>query len=108
MPMQRELYPAEWEAIALAVKEAAGWRCEVCGLRCRQPGEVFDTHKRTLTVMHLNHTPADCRPENLLAACSGCHLRYDGEHRRLRRLAKRREKREARMEPLEAKQERDG
>lgn len=95
MPMQRELYPAEWEAIALAVKEAAGWRCEVCGLRCRQPGEIFDTHKRTLTVMHLNHTPADCRAENLLAACSGCHLRYDGEHRRLRRLAQSRVKREA-------------
>lgn len=95
MPMQRELYPSDWEAIALAVKEAAGWRCEVCGLQCRRPSEPFDTHKRTLTVMHLNHTPEDCRHENLLAGCSGCHLRYDGEHRRLRALARRRAKREA-------------
>lgn len=31
----------------------------------------------TLTVAHLNHEPADCRPENLKALCSVCHLRYD-------------------------------
>lgn len=31
----------------------------------------------TLTVAHLNHTPSDCRPENLKALCSGCHCRYD-------------------------------
>lgn len=95
MPMQREIYPDDWDAIALAVKEAAGWRQRRPQTSHRQPGEIFDTHKRTLTVMHLNHTPADCRAENLLAACSGCHLRSDGEHRRLRRLAQSRVKREA-------------
>lgn len=31
----------------------------------------------TLTTAHLNHLPADCRPENLKALCSVCHLRYD-------------------------------
>jgi len=30
-----------------------------------------------LTVAHLNHYPPDCRPENLLALCQTCHLRYD-------------------------------
>lgn len=30
-----------------------------------------------LTVAHLNHQPADCRPENLMAMCQRCHLRYD-------------------------------
>jgi hypothetical protein len=30
-----------------------------------------------LTVAHLNHDPADCRPENLRAMCQRCHLRYD-------------------------------
>lgn len=35
-----------------------------------------------LTVAHLNHTPEDCRPENLKAWCQRCHNRYDAAHRR--------------------------
>lgn len=31
MPMKRERYPADWEAISLAVRERAGWKCETCG-----------------------------------------------------------------------------
>ena len=77
MPMNRSLYPADWDQIAYQVKEAAGWKCQGCGAQCRRPGEPFDTHKRTLTVAHLNHTPSDCRPENLKALCAPCHLRYD-------------------------------
>lgn len=34
----------------------------------------------TLTVAHLNHVPEDCRPENLKALCTVCHLRYDATH----------------------------
>ena len=67
MPMERERYPADWQRIALAKKEAVGWRCEQCGKQCRRPGEPFDTHRRTLTVAHLNH-------------CAPCHLRYDAQH----------------------------
>lgn len=59
MPMNRSLYPADWETIAAAVKSAAGWKCQVCGKQCRKPGEPFDTHIRTLTVSHLNHEPQD-------------------------------------------------
>lgn len=33
-----------------------------------------------LTVAHLNHTPEDCRDENLVAMCQRCHLLYDKEH----------------------------
>ena len=80
MPMQRELYPVDWEEIAFAKKERAGWKCEACGKQCRKPGEPFDTHKRTLTVAHLNHTPEDVRPENLMAMCAPCHLKYDAQH----------------------------
>lgn len=48
-------------------------------------GEVMETKdgidyrciKVVLTVMHLNHDPADCRDENLLHGCQGCHNRYD-------------------------------
>jgi len=35
-----------------------------------------------LTVAHLNHTPEDCRPENLKAWCQACHNRYDVKERR--------------------------
>src|SRR3990167_2471896 len=45
--------------------------------------------KVILTVAHLNHYPPDCRPENLLALCNTCHLRYDqvlhSHHARLKR-----------------------
>lgn len=47
---------------------------------------LFDGPRKTvkivLTVMHLNHTPEDCRDENLLHACQGCHNRYDMPARR--------------------------
>ncbi len=76
MPMQRELYPDNWEDIANGVKEAAGWKCQHCGVQCRRPGEPFDTQQNTLTVAHLCHG-ADCRDENLRAMCAPCHLRYD-------------------------------
>lgn len=38
MPMNRRLYPANWEAIALAIKTEADWTCEECGRPCRIPG----------------------------------------------------------------------
>jgi len=89
MPMDRARYPDNWEKIALAVKTAAGWKCQKCGKQCRKPGEPFDTHKRTLTVAHLNHTPEDVREENLMAMCAPCHLRYDAKHHAETRKRKR-------------------
>lgn len=49
-------------------------------MQCRRPGEPFDTHKRTMSVMHLDHNPMNCALDNLRAACSKCHLRYDLKH----------------------------
>ena len=80
MPMNQALYPKNWKEIATAIKDAAGWKCEECGKQCRRPGEPFVTHRNTLTVAHLNHIPADVRPENLKALCAPCHLRYDAAH----------------------------
>jgi hypothetical protein len=37
MPMNRKLYPKDWEAIALEIKQAANWTCEFCGKPCRPP-----------------------------------------------------------------------
>lgn len=88
MPVDWQKYPANWARIALGIKELAGWKCEQCGKQCRRPGEPFDTHKRTLTVAHLNHIEMDCRPENLKAMCAPCHLRYDAKHHALTRWKK--------------------
>ena len=79
MPMERERYPKNWSAIARRVKDDAGWKCAVCGKQCRKPGEPFDTHRRTLTVAHLDHTPENCNRGNLCPMCAPCHLAYDAE-----------------------------
>jgi hypothetical protein len=102
MPMQRELYPNDWEAIALAIKEGAAWTCQQCGRPCRRPGQCWDEFevkhgwlwpdayeedgdegiafkkgRFVLGVAHLDHQPANCSPENLRAWCNVCHCRYD-------------------------------
>ena len=83
MPMQRHLYPRNWDAIAYQVKQEAEWRCEECGRECRRSGEpVTDFVERiqtarvsecpavaeflekptrfVLTVAHLDHRPENC------------------------------------------------
>jgi hypothetical protein len=87
MPMLRHLYPADWEARALRVKVRADWRCERCGKQCRRPGEPFDTHRRTLTVAHLDHDPENPKAR-LEAMCAPCHLRYDAPEKAARRRGK--------------------
>jgi 5-methylcytosine-specific restriction endonuclease McrA len=44
--MRREAYPADWESISLAVRERAGWKCELCGapnkaVICRLKSDPF-------------------------------------------------------------------
>ena len=80
MPMEKHRYPLNWPQIAFAIKDAAVWKCQECGQQCRRPGEPFDTHRRTLTVAHLDHNPENCHPANLKAMCAPCHLRYDARH----------------------------
>lgn len=91
MPMEREKYPDGWERIAREVKDEAGWRCDECGKQCRKLGETFDTHRRTLTVSHVDHDhdPSNCSRENLRALCAPCHLRYDARHHVETRLKRR-------------------
>lgn len=91
MPMDKARYPSNWKEIATQVKAAAGWRCAACQRECRKPGEKLDTHKRTLTVHHINHIPEDCRPENLIALCAPCHLKADAKHHAETRTKRREE-----------------
>lgn len=61
-------YPADWKAIADAVKEAAGWAC----VRCGAAHENRNGYR--LTVHHLDLNPANCEWWNLPALCCVCHL----------------------------------
>lgn len=90
MPMNRLLYPCEWDDISTELKARVGYKCESCGVQCRKPGEPHKTHRLTLTVAHINHTPSDCRAENLVCLCAPCHLRYDAPMKRLSNIARKR------------------
>lgn len=98
-PENRTRYPRNWKQIRAAILERAKHRCEQCGVpnysyRNRSTGEVTtdemqvetwalsDGQRSTrivLTIAHLNHTPEDCRPDNLRAWCQRCHLAHDHE-----------------------------
>ena len=81
MPMNRALYPDDWELRARRVKQRAKWRCQACGKRCRRPGEPFESHRWTLTAAHRDHDPENPHAR-LIALCATCHLRYDNITRR--------------------------
>lgn len=90
-PENRARYPADWDAISLAIKERSGWRCECegeCG-RGTHDGRCPNRHRLPaystgstviLTTAHLDHTPENCDDANLKAMCQGCHLHYDRDH----------------------------
>lgn len=95
-PENRDRYPHDWPQISSRIRfERAAGRCECTG-QCGRPSRHLDTDHRcrnhhgqpahgtrsrvVLTVAHLNHTPEDCREENLAAMCQGCHLHYDRDH----------------------------
>jgi len=42
MPMNRKLYPNNWEEIALQIKTAANWTCQECDRPCRKLGESIE------------------------------------------------------------------
>src|SRR5579875_3569825 len=69
-------YPADWDIIALRIKEIAKWRCERChadfdpGLNISRKGNGF-----VLTVHHLDGNKKNCQQYNLAALCQRCHLR---------------------------------
>lgn len=77
MPVDWSKYPSDWRARAMAIKDAAGWKCQACGKQCRRPGETHMSHTHTLTVAHVEHGNHD---GELLALCAPCHLRMDAKH----------------------------
>lgn len=81
MPMDRSLYPADWDEIAFEVKEEADWTCQKCGKRCYRPGEPALDRRKVLTVHHKDHDPQNSGRANLEALCAPCHLREELAYR---------------------------
>ena len=75
----RGLYPENWEELAYACKERAGWQCEGCGIAhgsqaiSERTGVVYTVY---LAAAHLDHDPWNPAPR-LAAFCPTCHARYD-------------------------------
>ncbi len=76
---RRWLYPGNWEDLAAACKQQAGWRCEHCGVVhgsqavSERTGVVYTVY---LAAAHLDHDPWNPDPR-LAALCPSCHGRYD-------------------------------
>ncbi len=86
MPMQKNLYPKNWDETALRLKEQHNWTCERCGV---QRGQLVKNRRGELvpaviTVAHPDHDPRN--PWARLAVwCAQCHCRYDAHDRRRQR-----------------------
>lgn len=66
-------YPDNWEQIADAVKNAAGWCC----VRCGHPHDPQAGY--CLTVHHLDLDPQNCEWWNIPALCQRCHLQIQAK-----------------------------
>ena len=66
-------YPENWDEIAKAVKDEAGWCCIRCD-HAHDPAAGYG-----LGVHHLDLNKSNCAWWNLTALCQRCHLRIQGK-----------------------------
>ena len=77
MPIDKTKYPANWDEMATACKEAAGCKCKGCGI-----GHIEDgTMGSCLTVHHPDRDPWNPNAR-LVALCARCHLAADRKLRK--------------------------
>ena len=71
-------YPPNWPEMAKACKDAAGYRCEWCGIASGEEriGLSGKPHKVVLSVHHPNSDTLNPDAE-IVCLCSRCHLRDD-------------------------------
>ena len=89
MPIDYKKYPPNWKTeIRPAVLARANNRCEFCGIE--NYSIRSDGVKVILTVAHLDHdeTNWDVKIDRLRALCQRCHLKYDAEEKKKRKLNK--------------------
>lgn len=98
MPIDRRLYPADWDAIRERIRLRAGNRCERCGAENDKP-HPRSGKRVVLTTAHIGptrHDKMDCRDEVMLCLCQPCHLAEDlDDHVRHAAETRRRRKIEA-------------
>jgi hypothetical protein len=79
----RWAYPRDWDRLARACKERAGWRCEECGI-AHNAGMIDpltgEVKRAKICAAHLDHDIWNPRPR-LRALCRSCHARYDYSQR---------------------------
>lgn len=107
MPMNRALYPPDWDDISRQVREEAGNRCEWCGVDNHAVGarslngiwydeddiegmnstegfllfgEFPKIIRIVLTVHHIDAVKTNNDRINLAALCQRCHLNADRPH----------------------------
>lgn len=100
--IRKKFYKGEaWEAVRAFLRERSGDKCEKCVSRngawgyydendkfvevelADVPAALAQGHKITQIqcgAAHVNNTPGDDRPENLLWICRRCHLAFDFKH----------------------------
>jgi len=112
MPIDYSKYPKDWKQIRFRILDRAENKCECCGLKnfstlwsykfqgktvwsdeLQNNRDAFNIPKRVkviLTIAHLDHdeTNDDVTDDRLKAMCQLCHLRYDAQEKKKRRLNK--------------------
>lgn len=109
MPVNKTLYPSDWDAISLRIRERDGWCCKWCGvpnnavIRRLEDGESYTYYGQyttkaewdmkwsralpklirvVLTVAHHpDPDPQNCTDDNLHSLCQRCHNRVDASRR---------------------------
>jgi len=96
-PENRKLYPPNWKALSLEVREEAGNKCEWCKIPNHRWGWRDPKTKEfymgvppkgvkgfmvVLTVAHLDQNPRNNKRSNLRALCQKHHLAHDAKYRK--------------------------
>jgi hypothetical protein len=90
-PENKARYPANWKVIREAILSVGIWKAGVffkladsrhdADLAVDAATEDGDkVTEIVLTIAHLDHTPENCSPSNLMAMCQRHHLAYDQAH----------------------------
>ena len=60
------IYPKNWGSISAAFRKERRYKCEICGVDCRDHPGLTDAH-------HINGDKGNCNYKNLQCLCKYCH-----------------------------------
>jgi hypothetical protein len=85
LAFQPELYPPDWRALRQRKLEAAGYRCESCGIAhmaTRQNTRTGANYLVYLSIAHKKQYETWKVDADTMVLCQRCHRRYDRQLRR--------------------------